>query len=174
VYSLNVPVPNDVRRLAAELDPQLAPFDSVRDRHTLLLKRFEGERSRHRLREQLDDALDDATPFRARITGIDSFENPPAGTAPVVYLAVESPGMHAVHERLVAAFGGVEGLEGDGYTPHVTLARGYDAGRGFGIPDTHDPVAQLRAREIEPVEWTVDELGIWSREYAEIVSRVPL
>jgi 2'-5' RNA ligase len=170
VYSLNVPVPNEVRRLAADLEPDLTAFDRIRDRNTLLLKRFDGDESRHRLRERTADALAGVGAFEARIDRIEQFETPPTGTAPVVYLAVESPGLQAVHERLVAAFGAVNRLEGEEYTPHVTLARGYDHGFGsFG-----NPVESLCGRAVGPVEWTVDELGIWSREYGEIVTRISL
>ena len=118
------------------------------------------------------------------MTGIDAFEDPPLGDAPVVYLAVEaSPAgaaratgggddrdpLRALHDRLVGEFGAVTGLEDADYVPHVTLARGWD-----GPGDPADAVSRLRECDFEGVGWTVDELGVWTREYKEIAARVPL
>ncbi|MFC7070411.1 2'-5' RNA ligase family protein [Halobaculum lipolyticum] len=187
MYSVNVPVPWDVRRLAASLEPDLASFASVRDRHTLVVKRLDGRdlNDLHRIRERLRPVLHGVAPFDLRVTGIDAFDRPPLGEGPVVYLAVETVDdgdggddddgvrgrdpLRAVHDRLVREFGSVEGLEGASYVPHVTLARGWD---GHGDPD--EAVARLRDRGVEGVRWTVDELGVWSREYKEIAARVPL
>lgn len=174
MYGLNVPVPNAVRRLARDLEPALAPFDYVRDRHSLLCKRFEGERDPGRIHERVADTLAGTEPFAVRVDGIGAFHDPPKGGTPVVYLAVESPGLRAVHERLVARFDAVPGLEGDGYTPHVTLARGLSDDGPLGIGHGSDPVGRLQSESFDPVTWTVDELGIWSREYDEFVSRVSL
>lgn len=164
MYSLNVPVPGDVQRLAAELHPRLTAFDTVRERHTLVAKRL-GDDSLDRLRERLRRPLRDLSPFEARVTGLDVFERPTRGTGPVVYLAVESPGLVALHERLVDAFGTVAGLEGDDYTPHVTLGRG-------GSFDG-DALASLSDR-VEPVAWTVSELAVYDSRYRETVSRLSL
>lgn len=189
MYSVNVPVPGAVRRLAASLEPDLAGFASIRDRHTLVVKRLDGRdlNDLHRIRERLRPALRGVAPFEVRVTGVDAFENPPLGDAPVVYLAVEavhgsasetgdggdSEGgtdpLHALHDRLVGEFGAVEGLEESDYVSHVTLARGWD-----GVGDPTDVVERLREREFDDVRWTVDELGIWTREYKEIAARVPL
>ncbi|MFC7135699.1 2'-5' RNA ligase family protein [Halobaculum litoreum] len=182
VYSVNVPVPWEVRRLAASLEPAVTGFASVRDRYTLVVKRLDGRDldDLHRIRERLRPALAGVAPFGVRVTGIDAFERPPLGEGPVVYLAVEAVDddaggvrgrdpLRAVHDRLVREFGGVDGLEGADYVPHVTLARGW-AGHG----DPGDAVARLRERGVEGVRWTVDELGVWTREYEEIAARVPL
>ena len=186
MYSVNVPVPGAVRRLAASLEPDLAGFASIRDRHTLVVKRLDGRdlNDLHRIRERLRPALRGVAPFEVRVTGVDAFENPPLGDAPVVYLAVEAvpggaagPGdgdggtdpLHALHDRLVREFGAVEGLEESDYVAHVTLARGWD---GMGNPA--DVVERLRERDFDDVRWTVDELGVWTREYKEIAARVPL
>ncbi len=174
MYSLNVPVPNAVRRLAADLQPLLTPFDRVRERHTLLCKRFDGERSPHRLREQVADILAGVEPFRVRVTEVDAFHDPPTGSSPVVYLAVEGPELQALHERLVAAFDAVDELEGDDYTPHVTLARGLDSETTLGVEPRRDPVGTLRDHDTDSVAWTVDEVGVWSREHEEFVSRLSL
>jgi len=163
VYSLNVPVPGSVRRLANDLAPRLTAFDRVRDRHSLVVKRFEGERDHHALRERLRTVLRGAPAFELRIAGVDAFETPLRGPGPVVYLAVESPGLRALHERLVEAFGAVEDLEGDEYVPHVTLARG---------GDVDDPAAVVG--DVEPVTWTASSLDLWDAQYRETVASIPL
>lgn len=165
MFSLNVPVPGAVSRVAADLEPELVGSGmEVRERHGLLVKRFEGVDSLHRLRSRLREVLVGEPAFEARITGVDAFERPVRGDGPVVYLAVESPGLLALHGRLVDAFGAVEGLEGEGYVPHVTLGRG-------GRVDT---LERLRSTDVEPVTWTVSELAIWDARYGEIVARIGL
>lgn len=193
MYSVNVPVPWAVQQLAASLEPSLAEFASIRDRHTLVVKRLDGRdlNDLHRIRERLRPALRGVAPFDLRVSGVDAFENPPLGEGPVVYLAVEAvsgggtaadagertagaAGRDAdpladIHGRLVREFGAVEGLEESDYVPHVTLARGWN-----GVGDPADAVERLRERDLEQVRWTVDELGVWTREYKEIAARVPL
>lgn len=166
MYSLNVPVPSTVERLAADLHPQLLSLDRIRERHGLVCKRFEAdEGDYHRLRERLRVALSPAPAFEARVTGLDAFETPTHGPGPVVYLVVESPGLHDLHRRLVEAFGAVDDdLEGAGYVPHVTLARGGDAAALDG----------LRNLDIDPITWTVSELHLWSRARRETLWRVSL
>jgi len=150
VYSLNVPVPGQVKRLADRLHPQLVALDRVREKHSILLKRLgdPGPGERASIQQRARRALSGTAPFGARVTGIDTFPNPPAGPGPVVYLIVESEGLRAAHERLCDAFEPVMGMEGDEYDPHVTLGRG-------GPPDV---VAALTERDVEPVEWTVGAL----------------
>jgi 2'-5' RNA ligase len=160
VDSLNVPVPGRVRRLAADLHPELVAFDWVRERHGLLCKRFEQPPDEVALR----DALAGTPAFEAAVTGIDYFTDPPNGSAPVVYLTVESPGLVRLHERLAERFGAVPGLEGSGYEPHVTLARDGD------VADAE----RLAAREIEPVTWTVSRIERFDAEYREGIGSVPL
>jgi 2'-5' RNA ligase len=177
VYSLNVPVPPAAERLAADLHPQLVAFDRIRDRHTLVCKRFEADEADYdRLRERLRVALSPTPAFEARITGIDAFETPTHGPGPVVYLAVESPGLHDLHRRLVASFGAVhDDLEGPAYVPHVTLARG--GGEASGTPSSPgdaSAVERLRAVDIDPITWTVSELHLWSRARREAVWTVSL
>ncbi|WP_435184015.1 2'-5' RNA ligase family protein [Halobellus sp. EA9] len=172
MFSLNVPVPGRVARLAGDLHPELTRFERIRDRHTLVVKRFDtaldpDADSLSRLRERLRPLLRDAAsgPVDLRISGLDCFADPPRGTGPVVYLAVESPGLHALHRRLCEAFGTVEEIEGDDYVPHVTLAR------GGSVEDARDLV---RRREIEPIAWTADELRIWDSRHREDAARLPL
>ena len=180
VFSLNVPVPGKVRRVAGDLHPELVGFDRVRERHTLLAKRFDtalddDADSLPRLRERLRPILrahagGDREPaggggLRLRVTGLDYFERPTRGPGPVVYLAVESPDLRALHDRLCDAFGTVTGMEGAAYVPHVTLARG---GR---VADTADLVDRL---SIEPVAWTAGELRVHDSRYREDAARLPL
>ncbi|MFC6772455.1 2'-5' RNA ligase family protein, partial [Halorubrum pallidum] len=40
MFSLNVPLPPAVSRIARDLHPKFSGFDRVRDRHTLVCKRF--------------------------------------------------------------------------------------------------------------------------------------
>jgi 2'-5' RNA ligase len=82
----------------------------------------------------------------------------------VVYLAVESPGLRSLHERLCDEFDVVDGVEGDDYTPHVTVARGGERAAA----------ERLVGREIDPVEWTVEELVFHDAERGQSVSRVAL
>jgi len=166
VFSLNVPVPGEVERLAEDLRPALLEFDSIRERHTLLCKRL-GDAppgGTARLREQVRTQLAGAPAFEARVTGIDFFEHPPLGEGPVVYLAVESPGLRRVHDRLLEEFPAVEEFEGDDYVPHVTLARGGDV----------LAARRLAEREIEPVTWTVNRLVLWDANYEEEVATFSL
>lgn len=166
MLSLNVPVPGSVERLAEELYPALTRFESVRDRHTLVCKRLDDEVAggRDRVEGRVRRALAGTPPFEIAVTGIDQFAVPTAGPGPVVYLDVESPGLRALHEDLVDALGTRDGVEGEDYTPHITLARD-------GPPDAVD---RLLERSIEPVRWTVSELWFYDARYRERVGTVSL
>ncbi|MFB6136949.1 MAG: 2'-5' RNA ligase family protein [Halobacteriaceae archaeon] len=170
MYSVNTPLPPAVEALVAELQPALAGYDRRED-PTLLVKRLDPEGRTAagidpfpRLVERVRSALDGAPACEAKVTGVDAFADPPAGPAPVVYLVVESPGLHALHERLVDAFSAVHGIEGSGYTPHVTLGRGGDPA----------VARDLAARDLEPVTWTVDEMVLYDARHGEPVRRFPL
>lgn len=163
MYSLNVVVPGTVQRLASELHPQLAAFDRIRERHTLVLKRL-GDESLPRLRERLRVPLSGASPFEVRVAGIDYFEAPTRGSSPVVYLAVESPGLLSLHRRLCEEFGTIEELEGDEYVPHVTLARGGSV----------EVARELSERDVDPVTWTVSELDLWNAQFRESAATIRL
>jgi len=164
VYSVNVPVPGRVRRLADRLYPDLVGFDTVREDHSCLLKRLGEADHVAQLQHRAHRALEGAPAVEAEITDIDYFADPPLGSAPVVYLAVESPGLERIHADLTEAFEVVDGLEGSDYVPHVTLARGGDL----------ETAKRLADREIEPVRWTVSELEFWDGTYKLPVSRVSL
>lgn len=163
MFSLNAPVPGDLKRFASDLAPALLAFDSVRERHALVLKRFE-EGSIDRIRAETRRVLDGEPPVEARATGIGVFSDPLTPPGPVVYLAIESPGLRRLHGLLVETFGAVEGFEGDDYVPHVTLARGGSA----------EAAERLRDRSVDPIAWTVRELRFWDARGRESVGRVSL
>lgn len=167
MYSLNVPLPSDVTTLATSLARDLpSARPRTRGEHTLVAKRLgtgtRGEFQRRTARVR--DALADTPPFEARVAGVDYFELAADGASPVVYLAVESPELDRLHDRLCAVIDPVDGMEGEEYVPHVTIARG---GRV-------DAAARLAARDIDPVRWTVTELQFWDAERALAAGTVSL
>ncbi|WP_418280113.1 2'-5' RNA ligase family protein [Halorubrum sp. DTA98] len=177
MFSLNVPLPPAVERLAADLHPKLTGFDRVRERYTLVGKRFGvddvGEAGRtHRskdaavatLRADLRPLLAGTGPFDVSVTAVATFETPAQGPAPVVYLAVESDVLVRLHRRLCAAFDPVDGIEGDDYVPHITLARG-------GGSKAVDALSDV---DIDPIEWRVHELALYDPEFREVADRIEL
>ncbi len=189
MFSLNVPLPPAVDRLAADLHPKLSGFDRVRERHTLVAKRFgvadvPGTRSGRRggsdrrgvskdvalagLREELRPLLAGTDPFDAAITGIDAFERPARGPGPVVHFVVESAALIRIHRRICAAFDPVEGIEGDDYVPHVTLARGRSP------DDVGSAVESLVETPVAPITWRVHEFELYDPEFREVAGRLSL
>lgn len=168
MYSLNVPLPPAVREVTDRLRPALTGFDRIRESRSqsLVLKRLPAEDRREYVdaERRAREALRGAPAVEAAIDGIDVFFDPPNGPGPVVYLAVESPGLHQLHDRLVAEFGAIQGLEGEGYTPHVTLARGGDA----------ETIQALQERAIDPVRWTVTALEFYDKRHGERIDSVSL
>jgi 2'-5' RNA ligase len=164
VYSLNVPLPSSVTRLAGRLSRDL-PRARARSRgeHTLVAKRL-GSGDGARLATAVDERLDGIAPFELRITGVECFETPATGTAPVAYLRVESPELERLHWTLCDHFDPVDGIEGDDYVPHVTIARGGDLASARRLAD----------RDIDPVRWTVAELLVWDSERNVAVQRFSL
>jgi 2'-5' RNA ligase len=159
VYSCNAPVPADVSRLARGLASDC--FDATpRDRHTLVVKRL-GDGAPASLARRIRRELAGVGPFDARTDGVGVFRSPPVGRGPVAYLRIESPGLLECHRRLCTAFDPIDGIEGDDYVPHVTIARGGDADR-------------LAGREFDDVTWTVESLWAWAAEYGEAVERISL
>lgn len=164
---MNLRVPPAVERLADRLHPKLTPFEQVRERHTLVVKRIEADtwrEGRGGVRERLRRVLDRTEPFPLRIDGVDYFADPPDGRGPVVYLTVESEGIQQLHRRLCQEFPVVDDLEGENYVPHVTLARGGSTADAERVAGT----------EIEPVEWTAQRALTWDREHREAVDRFKL
>ncbi len=159
--SLNVPLPPAVAQRIEALRPALSGFETVRETPTLVLKRFDGALPAGAVESEVRLALADAHPFDVRLDGLDTFETPVSGPAPVAYLAVESPGLEALHAELVDAFVAIAGLEGADYVPHVTVARG------------GDPSALADVR-VEPVEWRATELWFWDARLSERTGRIAL
>jgi 2'-5' RNA ligase len=153
VYSLNVPVPDAVVERAHSLRPALTAFERIRETHTCVVKRL-GDDEPDTIERRLRTTLGTAPAFECRTEGVGSFDDPPNGSAPVVYLPVEAPAITDLHRRLEPAFPAVEGVEGAGYTPHVTLARG-------GPRHAADA---LEKRRLEPLTWTVTELELFDAE----------
>lgn len=164
MYSVNVAVPGRVRQLANELYPRLTSFSSIRQEHSILVKRLGPAEEFGHLSQRTRAALEGTPPIEARITGIDYFSDPPRGPDPVVYLALDSPGLDAVHARLVDELGAIAGLEGDEYTMHVTLARGGDL----------ETAERLAERSVEPIRWTIDELKLWDAHRDRAVGTISL
>lgn len=165
MYSLNVPVPAAVARLAGELAHDVPRAqERTRGEHTLVLKRLGQDRSVPRIQAQVREYLTGQPSFEAQVTGIDCFTEPTNGPAPVVYLTVESPELRRLHGRLVDLFSPVDGLEGDEYTPHVTIARGGDRAS----------IDRLLERSIEPITWTVTRLTVRDARRGEPASSISL
>lgn len=163
MYSLNVPIPPAIRACRDERSGALEPFETVREPLTLVVKRF-GDRSPEALSAlegRLRSRLSTQGPISARIDRIDSFSQPAGGPAPVIYLAVDSPQLEAMHRELVDRYGTADiDIEGAGYVPHVTLARG-------GPMASVD--ALVGALE-EPITWEIDTLELWSVRYEQPVT----
>jgi len=164
VYSLNVPVPSSVAALAGRLARDL-PGARARGRgdHTLVCKRLPDDPF-HRLEARIRKALAGAPAVAARVTGVDCFPEAATGPSPVVYLAVDSPGLERLHRDLCETFDPVAGLEGDDYVPHVTIARGGDV----------QAAEQLAERSVDPVTWSVTELVLYDPKRGQSASRISL
>ncbi|MFO7926231.1 MAG: 2'-5' RNA ligase family protein [Halobacteriota archaeon] len=154
-----MPVPTEISRLARGLASDC--FDATtRDRHTLVLKRL-GDGAPARLARRIRRELAGVGPFEARPDGVGTFRTPPVGRGPVAYIRIESPTLVELHRRLCTAFEPIDGIEGDDYVPHVTIARGGDADRLLG-------------RDFDNLTWEVESLSVWSAEYGEEVERISL
>lgn len=166
MYSVNVPVPGRVRRVASDLEPQLVAFAHRPQDHTLLLKRLAASTpsERHRVQRQVRDALHGLGPFSVRITGVDYFKDPTSGTSPVVYLRVESPGLVGAHDRLVDELGAFDGLGGEDYVPHITIARD-------GPIEAAEAIADV---DVESVEWTAERLEFYDAHREEPTGEIRL
>lgn len=164
MYSLNVALPAAVGRLATDLAREW-PTARARPRgeHTLVCKRL-GEGPLGRTESRIREAVTGTPAFEARIDGVDTFETAATGPSPVLYLPVEAPPLSALHERLCGVFDPVEGIEGEDYVPHVTVARGGDA----------QTVQRLLDMETEPITWTVDSLHVYDADRGEQATRFSL
>lgn len=167
MYSLNAPLPAAVSVLATDIAHELPKFQ-VRQRgeHALGVKRLDHgtDQPYSRLEARTREVLAGESAFTVSVTDVDYFADAVLGSTPVVYLAVESPELVALHRRLAEIFEPVEGIEGDEYTPHVTIARGGDLAQAKRVAD----------RDIEPIEWSVSELLFWDADERNAVSTVSL
>ena len=163
MYSLNVPLPSSVAALAGRLAREIPTARArARGEHTLVCKRLTGDAPYPRLEARAREALAGTPAFEARVTGVDYFSEAATGPSPVVYLAVESPGLEALHDDLCETFDPVEGLEGDDYVPHVTIARGGDLAA----------TERLAERDVDPVRWSVTDLTFYDAERSIHLSEV--
>ena len=183
MFSLNVPLPPAVENIAADLHPKLTGFKRLRERQTLVCKRFgvddvsSGEPDRPRptksqavetLYTDLRGLLSGTVPVEVAVTGIDTFDTPVSGAGPVVYLTVESDELVRLHRRLCAAYDAIDGIEGDDYVPHVTLARG-------GEPEAvREAVTRIRGVDIESIRWRVHALDLYDPEFREVAATIEL
>lgn len=161
MLSVNAPVPGTVKRAVSDLRVHL---NDTRSDHTLVVKRL-GEAD-HGLatRKRVRQALAGQPTVEAALAGIDIFEEPASDTAPVVYLAVESPGLMALHKHLCDVVEPVPGIEGPDYVPHITIGRTTEEAA----------MERLRDREAPEIRWTVTELKFWDAKYEESVGRISL
>ncbi len=166
LLSVNVPIGGGVKRVISELHPELMVFDQVRDWHTLVCKRFEQDvtGSIDAVETEVRMALRGTQPFGVQVTGIGMFSEPVSGSAPVVYLEVESAGLEKVHLALTDTFGAVPELEGASYVPHITIARG----------GTEEAAVALLQRDVDPISWTVNEIWLWDGRYGEQIRAISL
>jgi 2'-5' RNA ligase len=160
VLSLNVPLPGEVRATVDRLRPFL---EGDRHDHTLVCKRL-GETPATVERKRVRRALGGWAPFELRITGIEAFDQPVSGEGSVVYLAVQSPRLEALHEHLCGVIDPVAGVEGEDYVPHVTIGRTTDA----------DRLASILGRSVDTVRWTADALEFWDARHGETAGRIAL
>ncbi|WP_281194715.1 2'-5' RNA ligase family protein [Halorubrum sp. F4] len=178
MFSLNVPLPPPVERLAGDLQPKLSGYDRVRDRHTLVCKRFgvsavtaaddppPRPAALDRIRDRLRPLLAPVDPFAVAVTGVGAFETPASGSDPVVYLAVESDALLRLHRRLCVEYGAIEGIEGEAYVPHVTLARGGSPAAASRLVDA--------GVEFDPIRWRVHALDLYDPKFREVAATIEL
>jgi 2'-5' RNA ligase len=103
-------------------------------------------------------------PFPARLGAPARF-----GGAGVLYLTVDSPGLHQLHLAVLEALSGLlpprdDAHEGEGYTPHLTLAVGR-----FGIsPEAMDRMEQEARADLGALPpFAVGALRLYRRESRE-------
>ncbi len=167
VYSLNAECPEEISDISDRYEHLLAPFERIREDHTLLVKRFHrrSPRTIEEIELELERRLTYWAPIPARVDGFGAFVDPPGGVGPVIYLTVKSPGLIELHRELVDIFGTVvETIEGDHYVPHVTVARGGE----------RTAIRPLTEKSIESVDWLIDELVLWDARYDQPVRRYTL
>lgn len=159
--SLNVPIPGKIRRQVDTLRPYLR---ANREEHTLVCKRLGEGDTGAAVRKRVRRELAGQPPFEVRTTGIETFDQPARGDAPVVYLAVESPPLVDLHERMCDVIDPVPGLEGSDYVPHISIGRA----------ETEAALQRLEHRAPEAETWMVSQLVFWDGRHGEEIGRVSL
>ncbi|MFB6188052.1 MAG: 2'-5' RNA ligase family protein, partial [Halobacteriaceae archaeon] len=163
-FSLNIPVAGEVKQETNQFTPYLTDFE-VRDHFTFVIKRFQEDRDRiDQIQKRTRHALSGMSPFSVKITGIDCFRNPPKGDGTVVYFAVESSQLLDIHKQLCDEFGIVQPLEGDEYSPHITIARG----------NNEKTIETLLSQSIKPITWQVNHLEFFDPVKQELLGQVGL
>mgnify|MGYP002760185127 CR=1 FL=1 len=173
-YSLNVPLPGAIYDRLHSLLPHLQGCPQRRRDPTLVCKRIPttapGEPpSVGHLRTELAPAIAAAGAAltdgcAVTICGVDTFEAPPSGAAPVLYLAVDSPELRRLHMALCTHLEPVAGLEAAAYVPHVTVAR--------GCPPTS--IESATTAGADPLSFSVDALELYDSRYRAAVTRFAL
>lgn len=163
MYSLNVPLPGAVYRVLQSFKPVLG--DDTRDDPTLVLKRLDTtSMDATVIEKRVRHTLQSTAPFDVDITAVDTFDSPTTGTGTVLYLAIDSPPLHRIHDRLCDIVDPDPAVEGPNYTPHITIGRTTDA----------DRIDTVSARDITPVSWTVTTLEFYDASTDTIHGQIAL
>ena len=173
-YSLNVPLPGAIYDRLHGLLPHLQGCTQRRRDPTLVCKRLSATGEAEppavgHLRTELAPVITAAGAAltggcAVTIAGVGTFETPPSGAAPVLYLAVDSPDLLRLHRALCAQLEPVAGIEGPAYVPHVTVAR--------GCPPAS--IADATAASVAPLSFHVDALELYDSRYRAAVTRFAL
>ncbi|MFJ6479064.1 poly(A) polymerase [Streptomyces sp. NPDC091682] len=146
------PLPEAVRELRRELDPQAGRWPA----HVNLLFGFVPESSFAEAVPLLAEAAAATGPFPVRLEGVHSFGHREDATVWLDPAAAGEAPWQELRSALAERFPGCRGRTGDhhGYTPHLTLGRSRDPQRA---------VAAFAARLGGPVAARVGELAVLSR-----------
>ncbi|MFF4392898.1 poly(A) polymerase [Streptomyces sp. NPDC001552] len=146
------PLPEAVRELRRELDPQAGRWPA----HVNLLFGFVPESSFADAVPLLAEAAAATGPFPVRLEGVHSFGHREDATVWLDPAAAGEAPWQELRRALAERFPGCRGRTGDhhGYTPHLTLGRSRDPQRA---------VAAFAARLGGPVAARVGELAVLSR-----------
>ena len=124
MWSLNVSIPQNIVRAIEEITLGVKGWEEICEEPTLVIKRFEKKDLDGHVKSEIRFLLENVEPFGIEIGNLERFDVAERGSSPVLYLEVKSPEVKALHENLVDVFGSVEGIEGENYIPHITIARG--------------------------------------------------
>ena len=124
MWSLNVSIPQNIIRAIEEVTLGVRGWEEICEEPTLVIKRFEKKDLDGHVKSEIRFLLESVEPFGIEIGNLERFDVAERGSSPVLYLEIKSPGVKALHENLIDIFGSVEGVEGENYIPHITIARG--------------------------------------------------